>query len=462
MREGLHKIVSDEETIVAISTPLGHSGIGVIRVSGCDCLSIARRFFHPHSANSDLLHREAVIGKWKGADGEEMDEVVVTSFRAPHSYTGEDVLEISGHGNPFVLRQIVETVRSAGARLAAPGEFTLRAVCHGKMDLVQAEAVRDFIDAQTDRQARTALRQIEGSLSKRIRPVKDKLVDVIAHLEAGIDFAEDDVDVPANASIAGIIGPLRVQLEGLKDSFGYGKILTQGLRLAILGKPNVGKSSLFNRLVSADRSIVTDIPGTTRDVVTETISVDGVPLCFADTAGLRDTDDEVESIGVTRTIETLSIADLALCVLDGSYPLDNEDRRVLERAEKIPHLTIINKSDLPQAIDLSEFNGADRISISARTGQGLEQLHAALRAFLLSRKAGFDDDFILTNARQHDVIACATEALGAAERALAASVPHEMVLTDLYRALTGLDELTGDVVTDDILERIFSTFCIGK
>jgi tRNA modification GTPase len=462
MREGLQKILSDDETIVAISTPLGHGGIGVIRVSGPESLNIVRRFFKPNTSKSEWTHRVALVGKWNDMDGQDLDESVVTFFQAPRSYTGEDVIEISAHGNPFVLLRIVEIIRMAGARLAAPGEFTLRAVASGKMDLIQAEAVRDFVEAQTDRQVRTALRQMEGSVSRHIKPIKDKLIDVIAHLEAGIDFAEDDVDVPSNASIAGSLQPLRTQLDEVRETFGYGKILKHGIRVSILGKPNVGKSSLFNRLVSANRAIVTKVPGTTRDVLREFVSLDGVPVCFADTAGIRNTTDEVESIGIARTFETLAESDLAVVVLDGSSELDESDRETLRRASRIPHLVVINKNDLPQADISGELNGAKRVSISAKTGQGIEELFSGFRAFLLSQKTGLNDDLVLTNARQYEAVTNASCALVAAENALATGIPHEMVLLDVYRALGALDELTGEVVTEDILDRIFSTFCIGK
>lgn len=462
MQEGLHKIVSGEETIAAISTPLGHSGLGVIRLSGSQVLAIGNRFFRPNTAAAEFHHREALVGKWLDLNNEEIDEVLVTFFRSPHSYTGEDILEISAHGNPMILRRILETARLAGARLAAPGEFTLRAVAHGKIDLIQAEAVREFIEAQTEQQAKTALRQMEGALSKRIRPLKNGLMDVIAHLEAGIDFAEDDVDVPANTVVAQKLQPLCQELNALRETFGYGKILSHGLRLAILGKPNVGKSSLFNRLVSAERAIVTDIPGTTRDVLTERISIEGVPVCLADTAGVRDTADRVETIGVTRAMETLSEADLGLVVLDGSAVLDHNDQHVLEKASRIPHILVINKADLPQRIQPASFNGARRVLVSAKTGVGLSDLHEALRVFLLSQKTDLADDLILTSERQHEAIQRSATALTSAVRALHWNVPHEMVLLDLYRALGAMDELTGEVVTDDILERIFSTFCVGK
>jgi tRNA modification GTPase len=462
MQEGLHKIVSGDETIVAISTPLGRSGIGVVRLSGTDARSIAGRFFRTASPNALLESRTAVVGRWLDDAGNEVDEVVVTIFRAPFSYTGEDVVEISAHGNPLILRRIVDTARTAGARIAAPGEFTLRAVVHQKMDLVQAEAVRNFIEAQTEQQARTAMRQMEGALSKHIRPLKEKLISVIAHLEAGIDFAEDDVDVPGNTAVVESIGPLAEDLQRLEQTFQYGRILNQGLQLAILGKPNVGKSSLFNRLIARDRAIVTDIAGTTRDVLMETISMDGVPLRFADTAGVRETTDRVESIGVSRTFETLAEADLALIVLDGSAGMDDDDRSVLERSAQIRHLIVINKADLPQMIDGATLNGAPRVQVSATTGFGLDDLRGALRAFLLEHKTDMADDLVLTDARQHEAIARAAHALSAATHALNRQVPHEMVLLDLYGALSALDELTGDVVTEDILDRIFSTFCIGK
>ena len=457
MREGLQKIVSSDETIVAIATPPGRSGIGVVRLSGTEARVIAQRFFR-----HNLEHRTAIVGKWIAAGADPVDEVVVTYFRAPQSYTGEDIVEISAHGSPLGLRRIVENTVSAGARIAQPGEFTLRAVAHGKMDLVQAEAVRDFIEAQTERQARTSLTQMDGALSKRLQPIKDQLVDVIARLEAGIDFAEDDVDVPPNELLAKSLQPILSALNHIENTFNYGNILQNGLRLAILGKPNVGKSSLFNCLVAQDRAIVTEIPGTTRDVVTETINLDGVPLRFADTAGVRQTSDRVESLGMSRTFETLADADLALVVLDGSSSLEGDDHHVLEKTAQLRHVIVINKADLPQGLDTAVLNGAPKVFVSAKTGQGLDELRNALRGFLTERAPHLADDVILTNARQHEAVTRACRCLQAAEAALAQQTPHEMVLLDLYGALTALNELTGEVVTEDILDRIFSTFCIGK
>jgi tRNA modification GTPase len=462
MREGLHKIVSGDETIVAIATPIGRSGIGVVRISGSEAIPISQRFFRPHPKNATLEHRMAVVGKWVKSDGDAIDEVVVTFFRAPHSYTGEDAIEVSAHGSPLILKRIVETVMSAGARLAQPGEFTLRAVAHGKMDLLQAEAVRDFIEAQTERQAKTAMRQMDGTLSTRLRPIKERLVDVIARLEAAIDFAEDDVDVPPNDLVAKSLEPIASDLDGIEKTFDYGNMLQKGLQLAILGKPNVGKSSLFNQLVAQDRAIVTDVPGTTRDVLTETVNLDGVPLRFADTAGVRQTTDRVESLGVTRTFETLADADLALVVLDGSSSLEDDDHHVLEKTAQVRHVIVINKADLPPGLDTAVLNGAPKVFVSAKTGQGLNELRNALRIFLIERGTDLADDVVLTNTRQHEAICRARDSLAAAQLALVGEVPHEMVLLDLYGALSALNELTGEVVTEDILDRIFSTFCIGK
>lgn len=458
VREGLHKIAEAEDTIVALSTPLGRSGIGVVRVSGPKSHSIGSHYF---KSASPLAHRQAVVGQWQDRDGKLVDEVVAVFYQGPHSYTGEDLLELSAHGNPFILNQIICMVLGAGARAATPGEFTLRAVAHGKMDLIQAEAVRDFIDAQNDLQARTALRQMSGVLSKEIAPVKQELVDVIAHLEAGIDFAEDDVEIPDNERIGGRLIRIRTGLETLQQSYAYGKLLRAGIRIVIAGKPNVGKSSLFNRLVASNRAIVTEIPGTTRDVLSEFAELDGIPLRFFDTAGIRETQDRVERIGVSRTLETLTEADLTLLVIDGSSALDAEDYRVRQEIERLPHRVVANKLDLAKSED-PEIQEWRPIWVSARTGDGIAVLQEAIREFLGSNRAQGIAETVLTSARQHETVARALASCRASEAALAAGTPHEMVLLDLYEALSALNELTGEITTEDILGRIFSSFCIGK
>ena len=458
MREGLHKVVPTDDTIVAIATPFGRSGIGIVRISGSKSASIASQLF---SAKSSLLHRQSVIGQWRDAHGDVVDDVVVTLSKAPNTYTGEDVLEISAHGNPLILTRIIGTVLGLGARLATSGEFTLRAVMNGKMDLIQAEAVRSFIEAQTDEQARTARLQMGGGLSKRLYPAKEKLIDIIARLEAGIDFADDDVPPPNAAVVAAEIVQVSKALKELQESYSYGRILSNGLRLAIVGKPNVGKSSLFNRFVGAGRAIVTNVPGTTRDVVSEKVSLDGVPLSFSDTAGLHETTDLVERIGVERTLETLSEADLVLFVLDGAAAIDDVDRNIFSRIEKTAHITIVNKCDLHPVAVTDELGETGAIRVSAKTGAGFEDLQNAIRTFLGIKPEG-ENSAVVTSARQYEGISSSICALDRGRDALLQGTPHEMVLLDAYEALSHLNELTGEVVTEDILGRIFSTFCVGK
>jgi tRNA modification GTPase len=447
-----------DDTIAAVSTPTGRSGIGVIRLSGPSSQQILEQFFVSADRFED---RRARYGVFKdSASGRPVDQVVVTFFKGPHSYTGEDMVEISGHGNPSILNRMLGLLVDGGARRAEPGEFTLRGVAHGKMDLAQAEAVRDFIDAQTDAQARTAMLQMDGALAKRVRPEKNRLVGVVAELEAGIDFAEDDVPIPDGGALSRQVLEIAEGLERLGNTFAYGRLLGEGLNLAIAGKTNVGKSSLFNQLTSAGRAIVTDVPGTTRDVINETVAIAGVPIRFSDTAGVRETGDEVEIIGVDRTFETLAEADLTLVVLDGSRPLDSDDSTVLDRVSGRPNIVVVNKKDLDGEWDTSRFPEA--VHVSALTGAGTDVLRTAIENYLsMDRPAGVDD-YVITSARQKDALTGAVVKLGEASQGLESGVPHEMILLDLYSALSSIGELTGEVTTDDILDRVFSTFCIGK
>jgi tRNA modification GTPase len=454
---GLAKLHSSDDTIVALSTPHGRSGIGVIRLSGPDAQALVERFFRSGEPFED---RRARYGTFHTETNDVLDRVVVTFFKAPHSYTGEDVAEISAHGNPLILNMVTSALVAGGARRADAGEFTLRALAHGKMDLAQAEAIRDFIEAQTQTQARVAMLQMDGALSKQMSPEKEALVGMIAELEAGIDFAEDEIEEPEPQRVADRITAIGRNLEKLADTFQYGRLLSDGLCLAIAGKPNVGKSSLFNRLVSNDRAIVTEIPGTTRDVLTETVAIGGVPVRFADTAGVRDVVDTVEALGVTRTLAMVAEADLTLVVLDSSRELDDDDRAVLARVEGRPHLVVINKEDLPAQWE--ESNGWNAVRVSALAGTGLDDLEREITAYISGGRPGDSDTFVITNERQQEGLTVAVEKLDSAAIALAERVPHEMVLLDLYAALSAIGELTGEVASDDILDRIFSTFCIGK
>ena len=393
-----------------------------------------------------------------------IDEVVITYFAKPHSYTTDDIVEISAHGSPVVLRHIVEMALARGARLAEPGEFTMRAFLNGRIDLTQAEAVRDLIDSQTLYQAKVAAQQLEGALSRRLQPIKQKLVELIAVLEAGIDFAEDDVSVMPAEQILRHIAEVRAPLEELARSFAYGKLVHEGLTLAIVGRPNVGKSSLFNRLVERERAIVTATPGTTRDLVTETVAIGGIPVKLVDTAGIRRALDEAESIGIQKSMEALADADLVLVVIDASQPGSEDDRPLLALVEQRAAIVVENKADLHNRFgsDPHVRPDADPIRTSALTGEGISELRAAILQHVTGDAASSGESGFLTNARHQSLVRDSLAGLDRAEAAVQNQIPHEMLLLDLYGALRPLDEITGATTNDDILNLIFSRFCIGK
>lgn len=409
----------------------------------------------------ELVEAQVAARTGHPAVAERIDEVVVTYFAKPHSYTTDDVIEISAHGSPVVLRHIVELCVASGARLAEPGEFTMRAFLNGRIDLTQAEAVRDLIDSQTLYQAKVAAQQLEGALSRRLQPIKQKLVELIALLEAGIDFAEDDVSVLADSVILDHVAAVRGPLEQLSASFAYGKIVHEGLTLAIVGRPNVGKSSLFNRLVERERAIVTATPGTTRDLVSETVAIGGIPVKLVDTAGIRKAIDEAESIGIQKSMEALADADLVLIVLDASQEESSEDVELLRHAEGRPAIVVENKTDL---VVRGQGAGAraQSITTSALTGEGIEALRSEILRHIGGESGTSVEAGFLTNIRHQRLIADSIAALDAAKTAVAGKIPHEMLLLDLYNALRPLDAITGATTTDDILNLIFSTFCIGK
>jgi tRNA modification GTPase len=384
-----------------------------------------------------------------------IDEVVATFFAASRSYTAEDLVEISCHGSPVVLRFAIERACAAGARLAEPGEFSLRAFLNGRIDLPQAEAVRDLIESTTLYQARVAAQQVEGSVSRRIQPVKEQLLELIALLEAGIDFAEDDVSVAPMDEILRRLDPVTQALTQLISTFDYGKLVHSGITLAIVGRPNVGKSSLFNRLLEQDRAIVTEIPGTTRDVVSEVAAIQGIPIRFVDTAGIRTGQDLVERLGIERSYQAMADADLTLVVIDLSEPVQPGDVALIERAKlQGRYLVVGNKSDLPQAAEPPE----EFLHVSAITGHGIEQLREKIvPAAAREQESGF-----ITSLRHEQLLRESVEALDQARKAAQLGIPHEMLLLDLYAALRPIDGITGATTADDILNRIFSTFCIGK
>ena len=412
-----------------------------------------------------------------------LDEVVVTYFAGPRSYTGEDVVEIAAHGSPVLLEAIVRACLQGGARLAEPGEFTQRAFLSGRLDLTQAEAVNDLVQSTTLHQARTAASQLGGALSREIAPVKEQLVHLIATIEAGIDFAEDDIDVLPVGEILEAIAALLAPLAQLERSFAYGRLVRDGFRLAIVGRPNAGKSSLFNALVERERAIVTAAPGTTRDTVTETIALEGMPMELVDTAGLRGEDsaaeerlEEAEVLGIARSRQAMADADVVLLVVDGSVGLQAEDVAILAEEEAVKakagenrgRLTVAwNKNDL-FAAGVSGLAAVAAVSpsvrvveTSTRTGAGLIELRQAILAAVRGSEAT-REGALLTNLRQHRAVEEAAEALREAEQATQSALPHEVLVIDLKRALRGLDELTGVTTSDDILHVIFTGFCIGK
>jgi tRNA modification GTPase len=467
---------TNDDTIVAIATPPGRGGIGIVRLSGPDA---------PHLLSPHLELRSSFLpGRARYCaivdHGARLDEGVVTWFAAPNSYTGEDVVEVAAHGSPVILDLLVRRALEAGARLARPGEFTQRAFLHGRIDLTQAEAVRDLIAAETLYQARVAAEQLGGALSRRVAPIKEQLVTLVTLLEAGIDFAEDDIDVTPDVEIARRLDALDAALAPVAASFREGRLVHNGLTMAIVGRPNAGKSSLFNRLVERERAIVTATPGTTRDLVTERISLGGIPVEMVDTAGLRETEDEAESHGIARTEGAMADADLVLLLLDataavdaeGTLRLPEEDARLLASLDGRSPLLVLNKIDLARPTRVDEMRAANMdggiselAQVSALTGEGVP----ALRERLLERVRGSESNpgnsaegGMLTSLRHYEALEGCTLALSRARGALAERVPHEMLLLDLYVALQQLDQLTGATTADDILNRIFSSFCIGK
>lgn len=452
------------DTIVAVSTPPGRGGIGVVRLSGRQALDLARKLLckadfapEPNRVSLRVLRDPET--------GEELDRSLVTYFQAPRSFTGEDVIEFSCHGSPVLLLQIVDALLRLGARAAEPGEFTLRALANGKLNLSQAEAIRDLIEARTAAAARQAARQLGGELSATLQPLKEALLEIIVPLESSLEFVEDDLPDLEIERLSARLSDLVRRMDELAATFRAGRLLKDGLKATLVGRPNVGKSSIFNALLKQDRAIVTDLPGTTRDALSEMINLEGIPVLLTDTAGVRDSADAIERMGIERTRRAIADADLLLVVVDGSEPLTAEDRELISEVAQSRHLMVANKCDLA-GFSLGRLretvaNGAEIIAVSARTGQGLEDLRrAVLRSCSAPESA--TDSLLLTNARHYDLLRRASDALGAAQRLLQERASEELVLVGLYDALRYLGEITGETTPEEILTQIFSTFCIGK
>jgi tRNA modification GTPase len=448
------------DTIVAVATPPGRSAIGVIRLSGPRSVEIVRRLIRDEEFTPEP--NRVVLKRIMAGDSEEiLDYALVSYFAGPHSFTGEDMVEISCHGSPVILRQLLDLIQNFDARLAGPGEFTMRACKNGKMNLSQAEAIRDLIDAQTNAAAQQATRQLKGELSAALQPCKEELIRVIVRLESALEFVEDDLpEVQLAETKAQVTDVLRA-VKDLAFTYATGHLLREGLKVALVGRPNVGKSSVFNRLVRSDRAIVTEVPGTTRDSLTERISLQGIPVSLTDTAGIRKAGDRIEEIGVERTHRAMADADLLLVVIDGSTEILPEDLAVLSQARLVAHVVVVNKYDLPQVGLGEELSQHKMVHISALTGEGLDHLSTAiLEPFgsVDSEAAGL----LITDSRHYDLLRRAQSSLEESMELLEQSASEELVLVGLHNALKFLGEITGETTAEDILTQIFSTFCIGK
>jgi len=450
------------DTIVAVATPPGRSAIAVIRLSGPRAVEILRSLVRDEQFTPEA-NRIVLKKIISGDEGEVLDYALVSYFAGPHSFTGEDMVEISCHGSPVILRQLLDLTQRLDARLAGPGEFTLRACRNGKMNLSEAEAIRDLIDARTSAAAQQAARQLGGELSTALLPAKRQLISIIVTLESALEFVEDDLPQVQLDEMRGQLGHVLDKVGELADTYATGHLLRDGIKVAIIGRPNVGKSSVFNKLLRFDRAIVTDLAGTTRDSLTESISLHGVPVSLTDTAGIREAGDKIEAIGVERTQRAIADADLLLVVIDGSTRLLPEDLVVLSQANVSSHIVAVNKCDLPQVAGVEDeiSNQTPVVHISAVSGEGMNDLTTAILEPFGSVDSE-DCGLLITDSRHYDLLRRAQVSVEEAMELLGENAGEELVLVGLHSALKYLGEITGETTTEDILSEIFSTFCIGK
>ena len=458
------------DTIVALATPTGRSGIGVIRLSGGESFGIVRKLFADthFTPKPRTAHLKQLCDP---ANGDVIDEAIITYFKAPHSFTGEDVIEISCHGSPVLLRQVIDICLAQNARMADAGEFSLRALSNGRMNLAEAEAIRDLIDAQTTASARQAIRQLRGEFSNQLQPLKDDLLNVIVVLESALEFVEDDLPDVQAENVKQKLAAIANEIEKLAATFKAGRLIREGLRVVLVGRPNVGKSSLFNALLDSDRAIVTEIAGTTRDQIHERFTIGDIPISLIDTAGLRETTDTVESIGVERSKATMADADIVIVMLDVSEEITEEDHEILDSVKDLNYIVALNKIDKLPSHDFDKIIAGEHsrlgyfrpkiTPLSAKTGEGIDDLrNAIVRPF--SPQDMTTAGFLVTDARHHDLLIRAGSEIEQSLSQLNQKMSEEIVLIGLHNALRYLGEITGETTTEDMLTRIFSTFCIGK
>lgn len=472
------------DTIAAIATPPGQGGIGVIRISGAEAFALVQPLFR-YSGQASFPPPSHVLTYGRIVDPvtqETLDEVLVAFMCSPHTYTREDVVEIQGHGGPLLLQRMLRLLLTRGARLAHPGEFTLRAFLNGRLDLAQAESVMDLISARTEAGQRLAMQQLQGRISTQVQDARHAILGVIARIEASIDFPEDDIPTPRSDELSPLIEVALKKVATLLAGSEQGRLYRQGLRTALIGRPNVGKSSMLNALLRTERAIVTPVAGTTRDTVEEVANLRGIPLYLIDTAGITPTSDPVEQIGVQRSRAAAASAEVVLLIFDGSTPLDEQDRQIsaelrtmgfggIARTEngderQRPVLIAINKADRERTLDLAEVRQlwpeARPVFTSMVTGQGLPDLEDALANLILAGRASFGEEALVTNARHQSALRVAAEHVRASLNALKQELPLDFVSIDLVAAYQTLGEITGETASEDLLERIFSEFCIGK
>ena len=454
-------------TIVGIATAPGIGGIGIIRMSGEKTFEILDKIFIPKT-KQDISEIKGYSIKYGNVveNNKIIDEVLVSYFKTPKSYTTENMCEINTHGGNIIIRKILDLCLKNGANLAEPGEFTKRAFLNGRIDLLQAESVIDVINAKSEKEAKTGIKQLEGVLSKKIKEIKQEILDVMVNVDVSIDYPEYDVEDVTNAEISSMLDSVQVKLENLEKSFDNGKLIKEGIKTAIIGKPNAGKSSLLNAILKEDRAIVTEYEGTTRDTIEEFVNIEGVPLKLIDTAGIRDAKDEVEKIGIKKSKEIANDADLVIAIFDSSRDLTKEDIEILDITKNKKSIILLNKSDLNSVLteNDSRFKEITEnvIKISALNGEGLEKLYSLISKMFSLEEINVDNDVIITNLRHKNLISRAIENVKKAKDTVEQNMPIDIIAIFVKDILEDLGNITGEIVTDDIINEIFAKFCLGK